>query len=97
MTTHTVHPDISKQGLADNCPRCSEHATRLYDLDNEVLEDLLAVRDNPFRAIPGDLHSLRPPGPDLFAQREAEGQAPLPGAERISDATLARRRACLAS
>ena len=40
MTTHTVHPDISKQGLADNCPRCSEHATRLYALDNEVLEAL---------------------------------------------------------
>jgi hypothetical protein len=32
-------------------------------------------------------------GPNLFAEREAEGQTGLPGAERISEAELAQRRA----
>lgn len=34
-----------------------------------------------------------PPGPDLFSQREAEGQGQLPGTERIGAGELAQRRA----
>lgn len=26
MTIHTIHPDSHTHGLADDCPRCAEHA-----------------------------------------------------------------------
>lgn len=37
MTTHSVHPDSHTHGLADDCPRCQEHAEhpeRGLDRDN---------------------------------------------------------------
>ena len=40
--THTPHPDSHKFGLADNCPRCSEHARDpLKSLDDENLRKLI--------------------------------------------------------
>ena len=35
MTAHGVHPPIGKNGLADGCPRCAEHAVDpFYGLDD---------------------------------------------------------------
>lgn len=43
MTTHTLHPDSHENGLADDCPRCDEHARYPFDgLDNS---NLLALAD----------------------------------------------------
>lgn len=33
MATHTYHPDIAEQGLADDCPRCAELARQPLELD----------------------------------------------------------------
>ena len=43
MSTHAVHPDTHEHGLADDCPRCAEHAEHPLDsLDTENLRALLA-------------------------------------------------------
>lgn len=40
--THTIHPSINEHGLADNCPRCAEHAEQpWFSLDNANLEALI--------------------------------------------------------
>lgn len=40
--THTPHPDVHQYGLADDCPRCAEHAEHPLDsLDRECQRDLL--------------------------------------------------------
>jgi hypothetical protein len=42
MSTHTVHADIFHHGLADDCPRCKEHASAPFaDLDDGVLAHLV--------------------------------------------------------
>ena len=42
MSTHTFHPDTHEFGLADNCPRCEEHADHpLAGLDDHNLRVLL--------------------------------------------------------
>lgn len=41
MTQHTFHPDSHREGLADGCPRCAEHAADpLAGLDREMVERL---------------------------------------------------------
>ena len=43
MTTHILHPDTHTGGLADGCPRCSEHAAYPFEgLDNENLASLVS-------------------------------------------------------
>ena len=43
MSTHGFHPDTHEHGLADDCPRCTEHAEHPLDsLDVENLRALLA-------------------------------------------------------
>jgi hypothetical protein len=40
--THTPHADVHTHGLADDCPRCSEHAENpLASLDRQCIQDLL--------------------------------------------------------
>lgn len=42
MSTHTIHDDIHDAGLADECPRCLEHAQHpLHSLDETSLRDLV--------------------------------------------------------
>lgn len=46
MSTHTFHPDTHEFGLADNCPRCAEHAEHpLESLDKTNVQALI-VRVN---------------------------------------------------
>jgi hypothetical protein len=41
MSVHTWHPDVHEAGLADACPRCTEHALNPWaGLDQRVLADL---------------------------------------------------------
>jgi hypothetical protein len=41
MTTHSYHPDTHTHGLADDCPRCAEHAYHpIHSLDPENLAAL---------------------------------------------------------
>lgn len=42
MATHSDHPSIRDNGLADNCPRCKEHAEYPFEgLDAGNLESLI--------------------------------------------------------
>ena len=41
MSAHTLHPDSHTHGLADDCPRCAEHADNPFaSLDTENLRML---------------------------------------------------------
>lgn len=42
MTVHAYHPDTHTHGLADDCPRCLEHAR--HPLNSLDLENLAALR-----------------------------------------------------
>jgi hypothetical protein len=43
MAIHTPHPDSHTHGLADDCPRCAEHAVDpVRGLDDENLLNLVA-------------------------------------------------------
>lgn len=43
MSSHTVHPDTHDSGLADDCPRCDEHAQHPFEsLDDTNLLNLLS-------------------------------------------------------
>jgi hypothetical protein len=48
VTAHSFHPDTHTHGLADDCPRCAEHAEHPYEsLDAANIAALEArVRDN---------------------------------------------------
>lgn len=51
MTIHTIHEDSHTHGLADDCPRCAEHAEDpVSTLDGENLRRivLLAVDEDRF-------------------------------------------------
>lgn len=53
MTTHTFHPDSHTHGLADDCPRCAEHAehpTRSLDDANFAALVDRYMRDLPPRS-----------------------------------------------
>jgi hypothetical protein len=53
MASHTYHPDTHEFGLADDCDRCAEHATRPHELDDQNLAALwLRMLDVEFG--PGD-------------------------------------------
>lgn len=42
MTVHSVHTPVSTHGLADDCPRCAEHAVEPFAyLDDESLKALV--------------------------------------------------------
>ena len=42
MSTHSLHPSTHEHGLADDCPRCAEHAEHPLDsLDLENQRNLL--------------------------------------------------------
>ncbi|KKM88667.1 hypothetical protein LCGC14_1256380 [marine sediment metagenome] len=42
MATHSDHPSIRDNGLADGCPRCKEHAEYPFEgLDDGNLESLI--------------------------------------------------------
>ncbi len=42
MTIHTRHPDTHDNGLADDCPRCAEHAEAPWrGLDQENLSRII--------------------------------------------------------
>jgi len=46
VSAHTVHQDTHSFGLADECPRCEEHASYpLASLDDENLEQLFQRLD----------------------------------------------------
>ncbi len=50
MTMHTFHPDTHENGLADDCPRCAEHAEHpIQSLDQENLMRIMAVALDPNR------------------------------------------------
>lgn len=43
MSSHTPHPDSHEHGLADDCPRCGEHAQHPFEsLDDANLLNLLS-------------------------------------------------------
>ena len=43
MSAHSFHPDSHTHGLADDCPRCAEHAEHPFEtLDDENLRALVA-------------------------------------------------------
>lgn len=48
MTIHAYHEDTHTHGLADDCPRCAEHAE--YPLEG-------LDRENIQRLIRGDIHT----------------------------------------
>lgn len=42
MSTHSPHPSIAENGLADDCERCREHAREPFmGLDDGNMEDLV--------------------------------------------------------
>lgn len=44
MTTHTAHGRIATTGLADDCDRCTEHASHpFYSLDDNNLRRLVQM------------------------------------------------------
>lgn len=44
MTMHSLHPDTHTHGLADDCPRCVEHAEHpIQSLDQANLRRILAL------------------------------------------------------
>jgi hypothetical protein len=44
MTIHNVHPDTHTHGLADDCPRCAEHAENpIRSLDHENLRRIMEL------------------------------------------------------
>lgn len=46
MTIHTIHGPITQYGLADDCPRCQEHAANpLEGLDASNIGRLFAGKD----------------------------------------------------
>ena len=50
MTIHAPHPDTHTHGLADNCPRCAEHAEDLLkSLDTENLRSLVRRLNNDWQ------------------------------------------------
>lgn len=49
MTSHLPHPDVHEHGLADDCPRCTEHAQSLNQLDARMLA---VLRDRVARGLP---------------------------------------------
>ena len=50
MTSHAWHPDTHTHGLADNCPRCAEHAQHpLLSLD---AGNFAALRDRITHRLP---------------------------------------------
>ncbi len=43
MSAHNPHPSIKENGLADDCPRCDEHAQYPFEgLDDRNLEDIVS-------------------------------------------------------
>ena len=71
MSTHTLHPPTHEHGLADDCPRCAEHAEHPLDsLDLENQRNLLqrvnldwpARSENEARAMLNLERSLRESG-----------------------------------
>lgn len=50
MTMHSPHPDTHTHGLADDCPRCAEHADNpVLSLDQSNLARIMALALNPDR------------------------------------------------
>ena len=50
MTIHTVHPDSHTHGLADDCPRCAEHAEDpVSTLDGDNLRRIVRLAVDPDR------------------------------------------------
>jgi hypothetical protein len=50
MTVHAYHPDTHTHGLADDCPRCAEHARLPWQsLDRE---NLTALRQRIAEGLP---------------------------------------------
>lgn len=50
MTVHTFHPDSHEHGLADDCPRCAEHAA--HPRQSLDLANLRALSDRIIRQLP---------------------------------------------
>ena len=44
MSVHTMHPDSHEHGLADDCPRCAEHAEDPFAFLDDRNLTLLAER-----------------------------------------------------
>jgi hypothetical protein len=53
MSSHSIHPDSHTNGLADDCPRCAEHANDLLGLDLRNLWALYERRVAVERGDPG--------------------------------------------
>lgn len=50
MTMHTYHDDTHTHGLADDCPRCAEHAEDpVRSLDGENLRRIVLLAVDPDR------------------------------------------------
>lgn len=50
MTVHSVHPNTYECGLADDCPRCTEHAENpIASLDQPNLKRIMALALHPDR------------------------------------------------
>jgi hypothetical protein len=77
--------------------RYATRAERLGDAGNAFdlyRSEGLELRSGEFNEAQGRaFQQRRGQGPDLFAEREAEGQTSLPGTERISQGELAQRKA----
>lgn len=54
MVSHTLHPDSHEFGLADDCPRCAQHALLpTISLDDENLTALIwrVIEGKPSRSL----------------------------------------------
>lgn len=52
MATHTYHPDSHTNGLADDCPRCAEHAE--HPVESLDAANLLALWERMIEVEYGD-------------------------------------------
>ena len=65
MSTHSPHPDSHDHGLADNCPRCAEHAEHPFEsLDDDNLWALIErtkswMRDEEFPRSDNETTAMR--------------------------------------
>ena len=76
MAAHTHSPQIREQGLADDCPRCAEHAEQLFTLDDDNLRALIErtrrwMRDEDFPRSETELIAMRRVEQHLWFMRTA--------------------------
>lgn len=83
MSTHTYHPDIHDNGLADDCDRCAEHAADPFrGLDDSNLRDLYVrtaawMRDDALPRSDNEAKAMRVMEQAILQARQIDRIAPL--------------------